>query len=251
MNDQLAKSARAYSHRAASRLQHLLAERSEHHANPSWLIVYLDIITLLLATFILLVNQPQQEFAVEDPQILEEKLQPHQVEAEQPRIPDLQHQQLAKSEIPSDEANTNIAEELRRQLEMIEGDDLVVEVEPGTVSLQLPEAILFETGRSELLEGADRLLQDLVPILQQNAFPISVEGHTDNVPIASPRFPSNWELSAARASVVIRKLVELGVPYSRLKAIGYADTQPIASNETVEGRRSNRRVNIVIHAEAE
>ena len=80
---------------------------------------------------------------------------------------------------------------------------------------------------------------------------LQIEGDTDNVPIATREFPSNWELSSARASVVIRKLGELGIPFSRLKAIGYADTVPIDTNNTAEGRRNNRRVNIIIHASSE
>jgi len=236
-------------HRASYRMQSILQQKPARTQGQSWLIIYLDVITLLLAMFILLVNQPQQEFLVEDSKIQLERLQPETVEAQETTFTDAEDEKLAESPVPSPDEQRNIAEEIRKQLETIQGDDLVVQIEPGTIKLQLPESILFETGKSDLLVGADRLLQSVAPIVLQYEYPVSVEGHTDNVPIASAQFPSNWELSSARASIVIRKLVELGVPYSRLKAIGFADTNPIDSNETVEGRRNNRRVNIIIHAQ--
>ena len=238
-----------YLHRASYRMQAILQQKPARSDGQSWLIVYLDVITLLLAMFILLVNQPQQEFLVEDTRILQDRLQPEIVEAQKTTFTDAEDEKLAESPVPSPEQQQNIAEEIRKQLETIQGDDLVVQVDPGTISLQLPEAILFETGKSDLLEGAGLLLESVAPIIMQYDYPVSVEGHTDNVPIASAQYPSNWELSSARASVVIRKLVELGVPYARLKAIGFADTTPIDSNETIDGRRNNRRVNIIIHAQ--
>ncbi len=240
-----------YKSRADHRLQAILSQKAENGESQSWLIVYLDVITLLLATFILLVNQPQQEFQVEEPEIKQERLQENLVKSPLDTMTDEQSDQLAESETPSPEQQTNIADEILKQLKTIEGDDLVIEVEPGTISLRLPEAILFETGKSLLLPAADELLIKISPVLMQHDFPVSVEGHTDNVPIYSPLFPSNWELSSARASMVIRKLGEMGVPYTRLKAVGYADTVPIDSNETEEGRRRNRRVNIIIHATGE
>ena len=236
-------------HRASYRMQAILQQKPARNEGQSWLIVYLDVITLLLAMFILLVNQPQQEFLVEDRIIQQDRLQPERVEAEQTTFTEEKDEKLAQSPVPSPEQQHNIAEEIRKQLETIQGDDLVVQVDPGTIKLQLPESILFETGKSDLLEGAGLLLESVAPVILQYDYPVSVEGHTDNVPIASALYPSNWELSSARASVVIRKLVELGVPYSRLKAIGFADTLPIDTNETTEGRRKNRRVNIIIHAQ--
>lgn len=75
---------------------------------------------------------------------------------------------------------------------------------------------------------------------------VSVEGHTDNVPINTTQFPSNWELSAARAISVVRLLQQQGINGQRLRAIGYADSLPLQSNDTVEGRAANRRVNLVL-----
>ncbi|MGZ4266752.1 MAG: OmpA/MotB family protein, partial [Solirubrobacteraceae bacterium] len=76
--------------------------------------------------------------------------------------------------------------------------------------------------------------------------PITVEGHTDNVPISSSQYPSNWELSTDRATTVVRYLIAKGVNRERLGAVGYADLHPIASNATTAGRARNRRVEIVL-----
>lgn len=251
MVKQLRQENKAYKNRAASRLQEILSHKQTRAVNQSWMIVYLDVITLLLATFILLVNQPQKEFLVEEPIIKQEKLQQAPVQSPVTEMTDDISDQLADAETPSPEQQSNAADEIRKQLEMIEGEDLLVNIEPGVISLELPESILFETGQSLLLPEAGELLNKIIPVLMQNDFPVSVEGHTDNIPIFSRQFPSNWELSSARASVVIRKLGELGVPYSRLKAIGYADTVPLDTNDTAEGRRRNRRVNIIFHVSSD
>src|SRR5690625_7301960 len=80
---------------------------------------------------------------------------------------------------------------------------------------------------------------------------ITVEGHTDSVPIRSARFPSNWELSGARAGSVVRYLEANGIHSERLRAVGYADTRPLGSNDTVQGRASNRRVELTIGIDAD
>jgi chemotaxis protein MotB len=79
-----------------------------------------------------------------------------------------------------------------------------------------------------------------------NNYPIQVEGHTDNVPISGFLFPSNWELSSARAGAVVRLLAEDGIDPALMAAIGYADNKPIDNNDTPEGRSRNRRVNVMI-----
>ncbi|EWG98544.1 hypothetical protein Q427_29990 [Halomonas sp. BC04] len=78
---------------------------------------------------------------------------------------------------------------------------------------------------------------------------VSVEGHTDSIPIATARFPSNWELSSARAIAVLRYLAELGIDIERLRAVGYAETRPLESNDSAEGRAMNRRVELLLKQE--
>ena len=86
----------------------------------------------------------------------------------------------------------------------------------------------------------------MAKVLAETDNPIQVEGHTDDLPIKSPIYPSNWELSSARAASVVRLLAEEGVAPSRMVAIGYADNKPIDTNATPEGRARNRRVNVLI-----
>jgi chemotaxis protein MotB len=92
------------------------------------------------------------------------------------------------------------------------------------------------------------VLDRLVPVLNARRTPIAVEGHTDDVPIKTARFPSNWELSSARASTVVRQLQSAGVAPSRLRAVGFGETRPVAGNHTPEGRAKNRRVVLVLSA---
>lgn len=238
-------------HRASYRMQHLMAENDRKTPTQSWLIVYLDIITLLLAMFILMVNQPQEEFLSEQQKISQTRLQPNRVEAPVIDKTEQDSNQRAESESETPDKNQNVQQEMLKKLEALRQDNLEIEIEPGTITLRLPEAILFDTGRSQLLGGADQLLEKIAPVIKQYDYPVSVEGHTDNVPVKGGRFPSNWELSSARASTVIRKLIELGIGDNRLQAIGYADTRPIDSNDSPQGRSNNRRVNITIHATSE
>jgi chemotaxis protein MotB len=98
-----------------------------------------------------------------------------------------------------------------------------------------------------LKDDAHPFLDELAVLFQKQPGLISVEGHTDNQPIANDRFPSNWELSAGRASRVTRYLIDQGVMPEHIQTVGYADTRPRASNDTEEGRRQNRRVSLVIY----
>jgi chemotaxis protein MotB len=121
-------------------------------------------------------------------------------------------------------------------------------IEPrGLVIRVLTDDLLFASGKAALEGRADALLAEIAQLLNvDETHPISVEGNTDNVPIHSSEFPSNWELSTARASTVVRFLIVHGVSASRLTASGNAEQRPVDSNATAEGRARNRRVEIVM-----
>ena len=130
---------------------------------------------------------------------------------------------------------------------MIESGKLRVRIVRGRMVVELSENILFDSGRAEVKKEGLAALQEVATVLA--SIPdreFQIAGHTDNVPIKSARFPSNWELSTARAVNVTRALSTMGVPATRLSAAGYADTQPVASNDTPEGRQQNRRIEIVL-----
>jgi chemotaxis protein MotB len=130
---------------------------------------------------------------------------------------------------------------------MIDSGKLRVRVVRGRMVVELAENILFDSGRADLKKEGEEALSQVASVLA--SIPnrdFQIAGHTDNIPIKSAKFPSNWELSTARAVEVTRFLAEKGVDSARLSAAGYADTQPVASNSEAEGRKQNRRIEIVL-----
>jgi chemotaxis protein MotB len=117
----------------------------------------------------------------------------------------------------------------------------------GLVVRVLTDQLLFASGQATLQPAGFPLLTEVAQLLNvDQSHPITVEGHTDNVPISSSKYPSNWELSTDRATTVVRYLISKGVNRQRLGAVGYADLHPLASNATAAGRARNRRVEIVL-----
>jgi chemotaxis protein MotB len=130
---------------------------------------------------------------------------------------------------------------------MIASGKLRVRIVRGRMVVELSENILFDSGRADLKAEGQTALTEVGGVLA--SIPdrdFQVAGHTDNIPIKSARFPSNWHLSTARALTVTTYLADHGVPSARLSAAGYADTQPAASNDTPDGRQQNRRIEIVL-----
>jgi len=114
------------------------------------------------------------------------------------------------------------------------------------VTIEINASVLFREAEAGLGANARETLQSVAEVLKDDPHAIEVEGHTDTTPIATSLFPSNWELSAARAGTVVRLFAETGVPERRLAAVGRAANMPLASNDTAEGRARNRRVAITI-----
>jgi chemotaxis protein MotB len=116
------------------------------------------------------------------------------------------------------------------------------------VTIEINASVLFREGEARVSDNARETLQAVAEVLKEDPHAIEVEGHTDNTPIGNPQFPSNWELSAARAGTVVRLFAETGVPEKRLAAVGRAANVPLGSNDTPEGRARNRRVAVTILA---
>ena len=116
------------------------------------------------------------------------------------------------------------------------------------IKLRVEDRWLFPTATADLTEDGESLIQRLVEVIQRHEGEVAVEGHTDDRPIQTNEFPSNWVLSSARAIAVVHALERSGVDSQRLRAVGLADTRPLASNDTGEGRAQNRRVEVIIHA---
>ena len=114
------------------------------------------------------------------------------------------------------------------------------------VELEINASTLFDQGDADLQRSAIKTLSEVATILEPGDQSIEIEGYTDDVPIKTPRFPSNWELSSARASSVARLFTEHGVAPGRLTVVGSAANHPVASNDTPEGRALNRRMTVTL-----
>lgn len=126
-------------------------------------------------------------------------------------------------------------------------DQVEVVHEAESIRLEVNDTILFESGSADLKPQGMPLLAKLADMLKRHPGQLSVEGHTDDTPIATKSYPSNWELSAARASTVARSLITYGIAADRLRATGYAETRPRSTNDSEAGRARNRRVTLVMY----
>jgi chemotaxis protein MotB len=159
---------------------------------------------------------------------------------------------LANREAELEERNQEIAK-LRGTYDALV-QDLEAEVAAGEIQIEqlreglrlnVAQDILFASGSTQLNESGERVLRKVASQLVKLPHSVEVQGHTDNVPVrASARFPSNWELAAARAAQVVRLFASAGVDPTRLRAVSFGEFHPVAGNETPEGRLRNRRIEI-------
>jgi flagellar motor protein MotB len=141
---------------------------------------------------------------------------------------------------------TTLGNEMEKYAEALGvGAEVAVASTHRDLVITLRDALLFDSGKADLRGEVLPILEKVTMMaVRQTNFNIEVMGHADNVPIARPEFPSNWELSTARASRVARQLIENGVDPARLSVKGYGDSRPLVPNTTPENRRINRRVEI-------
>jgi chemotaxis protein MotB len=130
--------------------------------------------------------------------------------------------------------------------QLIDKDLVTVTRKPLWVEVEIKTDILFPSGSAEIQPAAVEILDRIAEILRPLPSPIRIEGHTDNRPIRTAQFPSNWELSGARAATIVRRFESRGVTPSRMSVAGLGEYQPAADNATPEGRNRNRRVTLVI-----
>jgi chemotaxis protein MotB len=121
-----------------------------------------------------------------------------------------------------------------------------VVINEQSVSFRISNELLFPSAQATLNPEGLNVLKRLATVINRSKYPLSVEGHSDNMPILTNQFPSNWELSTSRATSVLRELEHDGVDPTRMRAIGYSDTRPIQPNDTAAGRNANRRVELIL-----
>lgn len=224
----------------------------EHVNHERWLISYADFITLLFAFFVVMFAVSQVDskrlgrFTEAFSKAVGITLLPLQGESlmnggkvpdeasgggDQPSVAELDGLRAALLRI----AQTNNA---LQGLQIIQHRHELV--------LRLPESVMFDTGEARVKEASISTLKVIAPELKERSVEVRVEGHTDNVPISKDRFRSNWELSTARAIEVMEVLSAEGVADSRVSVGGYGEFRPVATNASEEGRKQNRRVDLVI-----
>lgn len=164
----------------------------------------------------------------------------------------LDRTQIALEELRSRERQAQARLETFRSLlskfkTMIESGRLRVRIVRNRMVVELPEGVLFDSGRAKVKKEGEKTLTEVGAVLAElSGREFQIAGHTDNIPIRTKRFDSNWELSTARAVNVTRFLVAGGIAGESLSAAGYAETQPVASNDDKAGRAQNRRIEIVL-----
>lgn len=214
----------------------------------AWMLTYLDMLTLVLVLFVVLLayTQPEAEEALSWTEGSLIELVHYQNPSIEPplsdELPTMMHGNAAV-ELPIPELPPALEAAMKQENRL---DGVEVHATPGRVELRVQDGVLFDSGDADLHLAGQRLMNRLAPMLSGTPGRIAVEGHTDDVPIENEHFPSNWELSAARASGVVRYLISRGLEPGRLQAVGFADTRPVAGNDSPGGRAANRRVALVI-----
>ena len=243
-------------------------------SHERWLVSYADFVTLLFAFFVVMysissVNDEKYESlsdALEGAFLGGHKVQviKHPIEVEQelttikpivlenPSTEELQKKQQLSDEILKERRELQlISEQFEDVLQPYVENDLVnVKRNDFWIELEMNSELLFLSGEAELSRKAIPVLKKIAEVIRLIPNVINIEGHTDNVPIDTVEFPSNWDLSSARATAVVREFEAYNISPKRLSAIGYGEFQPIADNNTNEGRFENRRVVLVLMSQA-
>ena len=243
-------------------------EEPENHER--WLVSYADFVTLLFGFFVVMysissVNEGKYRVLSD---ALDEAFSKHDVAERSDKIIEgeqrpttfqpiqLDHL-MTEQENKEEQLRVEIKEErrlLKRIAEQFEDilepyiDQKLVEVKRNDfwLELEMKSGMLFSSGEAQLSKSAIPLLKKIAEILRQTHNVLHVEGHTDNIPIDTVEFPSNWDLSSARASSVVKEFVNDGISPARMAALGYGEYHPVADNKSVQGRFKNRRVVLVL-----
>lgn len=233
-------------------------KHEEHENHERWLVSYADFITLLFAFFVVMysissVNVGKYRTVSES---IKAALNPI---VSPPATPTPLTLSTNKQALTAPDAPGSKDVAIRKLRNLVKGIKAspqlalvrITERVNGDIVITIPDQLLFNSGEAAIRNEALPFLEGLsAAIVELNRY-TRVEGHTDNVPIRTAQFPSNWELSAARAVMVVRVLSELfAVPSERLSAVGHADTRPVTANLDVEQRAKNRRVEVVILEQA-
>lgn len=244
-------------------------DEATEHDSENWLLSYLDLITLLLAMLVVMLaisrlhgfageSQPVElvgSLATNGLPAYDGEYSEFDKVAIPPEWAAPEAPATAQASAPATGTDGEIVAEAAQPLKAPSkeslgladlGKSVDVIVNEQSVSFRISNELLFASGQATLSPAGLDVIKRLATILNKNEYQVSVEGHSDTVPIQTRQFASNWELSSSRATSVLRELVRDGVTAGRLRAVGYAETRPIESNETPAGRAANRRVELIM-----
>ena len=226
-------------------------KHAEHANQERWIVSYADFMTLLFAFFVVMfatANADRNKVKMVSEAIRAALNQP----TPPPPLGSVKPQAAA---LPDPSKMAQAMAELLPTMKLLE-KELSAEIQNGTVEVHMTprgltvsfkQAAFFDSGSDAVKDSAVPTIGKVGRTLLKVANPVRLEGHTDNVPIATERFRNNWELSSSRAIAVLNVLTtDFQVPRSRLAVGGYAEVAPVATNDTEEGRARNRRVDVVI-----
>ncbi|MGM0577157.1 MAG: flagellar motor protein MotB [Myxococcota bacterium] len=249
-------------------------KKKESPSAPAWMATFADMATLLMSFFVLLLAFSEMDVvkykAISGSMKKALGVKADSFEVTLPEGPPAEQADLRGVEMPKPEAPEGAAEKVegeklapdaalvrRRLASEIEENRIDVEAWPDRVIIRLPEQGVFPLGSARLDRDFVPILAKIRGVLADTRGSIVVAGHTDDLPIRTRRFRSNWDLSASRAASVVHVLLEPGegtpdwIEPHRLVAQGYADTRPLVPNEDAESRAKNRRVDIILATEAQ
>lgn len=239
------------------------AKRREPDNHERWMVSYADFITLLFAFFVVMygissVNEGKYKvfsismskaFGTEGAAAEGGTMRLTEQEIYFKSLVDRRNARLAEKQRKLNERMQKLNETLNiKMASFVKNGQMTVSQSNRGVTLDINASMLFKPGEAAVQADAVQTLADVAKILSEEDMSIEVEGHTDNLPISNTQFPSNWELSSARASSVVRLFIEQGIVANRLKATGLADNVPIEENSSIEGRARNRRVAVTVLA---
>ncbi|MFC3609553.1 flagellar motor protein MotD [Stutzerimonas tarimensis] len=229
--------------------------REEPENHERWLVSYADFITLLFAFFVVMysissVNEGKYKVFTESLEGIftqpERSIRP---------IPLGEHPTMDVSDalaVSEHDPLASIARSIHAAFGgLIEGDEIKVRGTEMWLEIELNSSLLFPSGGAIPNDSAFALLERVATILAPYRNPVQVQGFTDNLPISTASYPTNWELSAARAASVVRMLATYGVDPAQLAAVGYGEYSPVADNSTAAGRARNRRVVLAVARDVE
>lgn len=241
-------------------------KHEEHENLERWLVSYADFITLLFATFVVLYALSQLDLekfkllkisinrAFSPPSVFSDQ-GPSIMQKQEGEILPNESQGIDSSVIPLISPNLEekkmeeVKQEIEKTIEKNNIEGVSAKVDSRGLVISLLDSVFFDSGSAYIRPQAVKILDKVAFMIKKDftGNKIRVEGHTDPDPISTAVFPSNWELSAARASSVVRHFISrFKMPENSFSAVGYADTIPIAPNNTIQGKQKNRRVEIVI-----